>query len=542
LIFALRPKFETSRRSGLVFLLLVFSVVMLARLPLFCYDRFNPDEAFFLSSAMRMSADPVPYRSVDSGTSGPLNIYLMAVPALLGTSVSYLTSRLIGVGLVFGTLAFLWLAYREFLSRRMASVALMPALCFYAFAWDADMVHCSSEHLPVFLSSIAAWLLLADYRAGAEGPGWRGATAGLLAGAMVFAKLQALPIALTVVAIAALLAWRKPRRVATLGAIFGGAALIPVFFVAMFVYHGVLQEFWFSYFGRNSAYAARSGGSLARRWGTLVYLLRMRYTMGGHLMSLIPIWAIGIGGAATMVVSRYRAKIAVVWSELGETILLSAFSCALLLAGAVAVAVPANRFPHYLLFLVVPFGLCTATALAWTLKAREGAPGSARAAGMLIGLVAAACLVSTFVTVRATSSHASAWWRHFQPEGPMVETIKRHVRPQETLVVWGLHCELYIESGRRPGTRFADSALLLEATPYRDYFRQVFLSDFAKSNPPVFVDLAGPSSSEHAEPHETFAEFRAVVASNYRQVAEIDGARIFVRNSEDAANLRSEYR
>jgi len=200
------------RARALLFPSLMLLTLLAARLPLLCFDYLNPDEAFLLSSAMRISADPVPYRAADSGTSGPLNIYVLAIPAWFGSTLTYASARITAILLMFGALGFLWLAVRHFLGQRLAVLAVMPAFCFVAYAREADFTHASSEHLPIFLCAAACYLLARDYRAGVEASPTLSAAVGAVAAAMVWAKLQALPFAAIVVMLSAAAAWRKSCR------------------------------------------------------------------------------------------------------------------------------------------------------------------------------------------------------------------------------------------------------------------------------------------------------------------------------------------
>jgi len=550
LAVALGPARPRGRGRPPLFLALILGAILLARLPLLCYDRFNPDEAFLLASAMRVPLDPVPYRSFDAMTSGPLNVYAQSVPAWFGAPLTYVTSRLTGTLLVFGTLAFLWLACRRFLGERAASIALMPSFCFYVFAWDADFTHCSSEHVAVFLGAAALCLLAGEYQApGAPGL-WRIALAGMVAGSMMFAKLQALPVEAAILVIAAVIAWRKSRRMAALASLAGGAALVPAAFLAMFLQCGVLPYFWISYFRQNAAYAGVAALTPSGRIRTAWNLLFQISNLGAYELGMMAVWAAGLAAAAALAM-RHSAKVGRTPSSardplvapsrlfngtpcLREPAHLSLASGLLLAAGFTAVAAPGREFMHYELFLVVPSGLVTASACLWVrtwLQTR--APRSAvRLERLGIALfVLLTCLVPT-----ALREHIDDAWdaESFAPADPLPTAIRRYASDRDTVVAWGWRSGLYIASRRPPGTRFADSVLQIEPAACRQYYRDVYLSDFRRSRPALFVDAVGPGDFTYTDRstagYETFDELRRAVARDYRQAAEIDGARLFVRN------------
>ena len=524
---ALAPARQRLRGRAPLFLALILGTLLLARLPLLCYDRLNPDEAFLLASAMRVPLDPVAYRSFDAMTSGPLNVYAQSIPAWFGAPLTYVSSRLTGALLVFGTLLFLWLTYRRFLGGRAGSIALMPSLCFYAFAWDADFTHCSSEHVAVFLGAAALFLLAGEYR-GASAPGqWRMALAGIVAGSLMFAKLQALPVEAAILGIAALIAWRQAQRTAALAALAGGAALVPAVFLAMFLSCGVAPHFWISYFRSNAAYTGVAALTPFGRIQTAWNLLFQTSNLGAYELGMMVVWTAGLAAAALALRGAARRG-------LREPAELALAALLLLAAGFTAVAAPGREFMHYELFLVVPSGLVTAASFLWI---RTWLETRAPRAAVPQKRIAVACFILlTCCVPTALREHIDDAWDadYFAPAAPLPAAIRSYASARDTVVVWGWRSGLYIASRRVPGTRFADSVLQMEPGTYEQYYRDVYLSDFRRSKPAVFVDAVGPGDFTYTDRskagYETFEGLRQAVARDYRQVEEIDGARLFVRN------------
>jgi hypothetical protein len=542
LLFGLRLSEKLPHRRAPLFLGLMLLTLLAARLPLFCYDAINPDEAFLLSSAMRISADPVPYRAADSGTSGPFNIYVLAIPAWFGSPLTYASARLTAILLMFGALALLWLALRRFLGQTLAVLAVMPAFCFVAYAPEGDFTHASSEHFPIFLCGVACYLLARDYKAGPQSSPASNAALGAVAAGMVFAKLQALPIAAALLLLSAATAWRKWRRWTAIAALCGGAAVVPAIFLSVFFRYGVLREFWFSYFGRNLAYANVSDltamGRLVQAW----FLLQRKSLMRWYAFGVFPVWLAGLVAGAAAVRSRSTSPSR---SWLGtaparDAAALTSGAAILLLAAVATVAGPGKPFPHYLLFLVVPGSLVTASSMLWVrilLRDRAGEwPGRLAAVCFLV----IACFLPTFLTHRWDSSYEEkngyglVWsMSRFDPTIPLVTTIQRYAAPGENLAVWGWRSELNVASQRMPGTRFADSILQIDESPHRSYFRELYLADFLQSRPAVFVDAVGPGAFHYDDRtqagYETFDGLQELVTRYYQQVADISGARVFVR-------------
>jgi hypothetical protein len=512
------------RRRVRLLAAVALAALLAARLPLFCRDHLGVDEAFLLSSAMRAAAG----QPADSGTSGPLNIWILTVPAWFGSPLTYASARLTAILLMSGALGLLFLALGRFLDHALAALAVVPMVCFAAYARELDFTHASSEHLPVFLCAAACCLLARDYAAGARASLLRSVAIGALLPAMVFAKLQALPLAATLLLLAAASAWRKSHRWYALAALSGGGALVPAALLAWFARTGILREFWYSYLGRNLAYTGLSGLSTVAKFSQAAHMLFFDSNLNWYTFGLAPVWLAGLGAAA--VVMRSRGRIS--QTDLRNAVVLSVGALLLVSAGFAAVATPGKPFPHYLLFLLIPFACLTASALLWL---RLAFPRSFRGLWLAVFL-AITCCVPTILTARTDDEYETAWDTPvFNPATPLAGMIQRYVSPRESLAVWGWRSELYVASRRVPGTRFADSVLQIEPSPYLPYFRQVYLADFLRSRPPVFIDAVGPAAFAYrdraTQGFETFQALRQAVLQDYRPLGEYDGARVFVRNN-----------
>ena len=98
------------------------------------------------------------YRSVDTGTSGALNIYPLTLPALLGGTISYVSARLLGWILLSGTFALLYLAFLPLIGTNLAQLALLPLFSCTLLFGHFEFLHYSSERVSLFL--LAACVLL----------------------------------------------------------------------------------------------------------------------------------------------------------------------------------------------------------------------------------------------------------------------------------------------------------------------------------------------------------------------------------------------
>lgn len=154
----------------------------------------NPDESQMLAQAMKFfQDDPIPWRSVDGGTGGPLDSYALIIPALLDFHLDYAVARILGLLCAIGTLSFTFLTLRILFSDAIAKIAVIPMLVFFCFIRFPDYVYYSSEHLPIMLLSAAIYLLVKYIHSDMERRGLL-FLSGLALGAVPFAKLQASPV------------------------------------------------------------------------------------------------------------------------------------------------------------------------------------------------------------------------------------------------------------------------------------------------------------------------------------------------------------
>ena len=103
------------------------------------------------------------------------------------------------------------------------------------------------------------------------------------------------------------------------------------------------------------------------------------------------------------------------------------------------------------------------------------------------------------------------------------------------MVVWGWMPEYYVQTNTIMSTRDNSIERLLLQTPYREYFRERFLSDLRAYPPLVFVDAVAPGAFVYQDRAlhgiESFPAVEAFVRENYTEREEVGGVRIFVANN-----------
>ncbi len=128
------------------------------RLPAVIFNQeINPDESQMIAHAITLKHYPVYWESVDGTTIGPVNNYLLLLPAFFGLGFDYTAIRLLGLVWIIGSLFFFYHSVKNFFGTLTALLSLLPPLFFLTFTQDPDFIHYSSEQLPVFLLNVALW-------------------------------------------------------------------------------------------------------------------------------------------------------------------------------------------------------------------------------------------------------------------------------------------------------------------------------------------------------------------------------------------------
>ena len=231
----------------------LFSVAMLGVLLAFRWPMLfdnrqypDPDESQFIAGALTLQHDPVFWRSVDGTTYGPLVELPLLAPLFLRGSLDFTGARFVTVFLLWIELTCVWLIFRHLFKASVAGLLVLPLLAVHSFPHIWSFVAYCSEHVPSALLAVGCWALMTAWRTSGDGTSnlRRLFVAGLLFGAIPFAKLQGAPIAAAGV-IAGLwllltdsnLNWRQRRRPVLM--FMGGVATIPAVTAAFSVMFGV---------------------------------------------------------------------------------------------------------------------------------------------------------------------------------------------------------------------------------------------------------------------------------------------------------------
>lgn len=508
----------------------VYAAVLLLGLLLFRWPIFfvqhplNPDEAQFIVGALTLWEDPIFWRAFDGQTAGPL-IYYGLMPLKLFGLLNYTGAKLTACLMVFGTLWFSYRSLRVLVGAGLARLGILPAFCFFAFTVHTEFVHYTSEHAPLLLLAVGlsglAVVLARENLSPFPTRSWL--LAGAAFGAVPFSKLQAVPAAAALLLTAA--AWiltrdtlTRRQRWAELGKLSAAVCFVPAGFAVMLTVGGAWENFWYSYFANNLAYLDSSVASPRQTLGSLLPYLTMSWDWCALAAGCLVLTAATLG-RLDLRDSRLR------WALVAAT----AFAVA-----STPFTLFLRRYPHYLLFLVMPLAFLASVALACAWLAPQA---SALHRRLLAGLLAAGLAAQATVKALEGNPHLSG----MSGTSPVVDDVARlilgHATPGDRMAVWGWRGHLHVETGLPQGTSDSNSVSQMTPSALQDYFVARYVRELQRTRPRIFVDAVGPSASavnfldRSLYAHEQFPTVAAFIAEHYAQVAELDHARIYVRKT-----------
>ncbi len=493
--------------SPALFWSLLALTLLLCRFPGLLKNELNPDESQFLASAEKLFYDGNFFRSVDCGTSGPLNIYPLMLPAIFGLTPDFASTRFIGLIAVFLSIFSLYGALTLMGSERLARLAILPVTGTFALFRHGELIHYSSEHIPFLLVSVAifqgARLLSNVDRYANQSLFWM----GFLASAAFFTKMQAVPIIVSVgaVSFAYVCSTRHIPRVRR-SALFGVAGLlIPILFiVGLCLEGGVFRDFWRTYVRANLHYAnAVNPWANLRAFSeyvvglpevrfylltvfaiTIAYLIgRMRRSMSSAHTSLVELLVVSVAiSASAFLPSVERSYIYAYFAVLclcaapvyfiflfrerssrTDPVKWFGFLAVVSACAAVySVFKPQRYFFHYLLFLYIPLGAAVGY-LFIRQRAGEEWVGEDRSTSKFHWL---RLMEGRFAFLGAalvlTLGCEVYLWNLQEPRDfdfpPALVTVEGNLiryltSPGSKITVWGWDLRPYLSSGRVPATR-----------------------------------------------------------------------------------------
>ncbi len=482
---------------------------------------FNPDEAQAAANALRIKAYGFNWNVLDGSTNGPLDSVVVCWPYLFGLDVTLSTVHLTACILLFFVCLFVYLSVKTLCGRAFAVLFVLPLVLFYAFTGSRDFLHHSSELLPVALLAAANYLTIGismDRARSGRFHHLRFALLGLLLGAVPFAKIQGVPIAVCIGLYALILAvtGSTGRLRNSIALICAGLAPALSFLLPLLV-TGHIQDFWRSYIVWAFLYV-KDPLSVSSIYGmidrdlALTYVSYFFFTIA--FLSLLHSSLTPVNANATNRTNRQDVL----------------YGLLLVLVAFWVIAKPGNTFPHYLMFYP-PFAVifCAFLLRAFTGMKRHILLFS------LYYVVFAGLFVYLFLSNPSTGRDLRGWHNRpgimlqqpFEVRSPRI--LSWLPIPATHMLVWGWMPVWYVWSGLTPATRETNTYVELKDSPLQGYFQSRFMSDLRASSPEVIMDATEGRSFGFDNPSLLFnnasqtgpavvPEFAAYLSQNYVRI------------------------
>jgi len=516
LAWAAREMFRPGSCRPAWWWLLLLGVLLAFRWPvLWLPHELYPDEGQMLAAALTLRFDPLYWRAVDVGTAGPLDSYALLPAAFFPGMTAYAAARITGTLLVWGTLAFAGEALVLATRSPRARLAALPALLFCAFTTSPECLHYSTELAPGFLLAGAVFFLARQLAQPIRANLW---AAGLLLGAVPWAKLQAGPLAAAIGLALVALEWQTGRRQNLPLLVIAGLAPTLLVFLVLTV-SGQTEHMITPYLVQNLFYTGTGRQPLGlvtrQQWDQAV-------TNGYQ--------ALWLGGSAAF------NLLALVRRDVGTDKKLLAGGAGLLALTVLCILAPGRPYAHYLNLLLLPVTLLLGLALAAWFSVPQNTDARAFRWQLLLPF---ALLVGPLLVLRLSPRTDPYLYYNTVASAPrsgnaaLVARIRAFTSPGEALGLWGWRSSLYLETGLRQATREGTSLCQIITGPAQIYYLHRYFESLNANPPPVFVDAAGPGNyyfDRRSLGHEVFPRLRDWIAANYTLVADLDGTRLYVRN------------
>jgi hypothetical protein len=469
-----------------VLAILLAAAVFLLRLPsAFIHHELNPDESLMLIQGVKFLLDPVPWRSVDGFSSGPLNSWIVSALLAAGLKPTYSLLHLLASSLISIQVVVMYRTLLHLTTWLAAALGVLPMLLFYGLASEANFLSYSSELLPVLLFAFAFHSLIVWWK-GSSPHSCVGAFAGGIAlGCSLWAKSQALPIAgaIGIVFLAAIVTTERNwlRQAASLSA---GVVLPALLILAPVIRAGVMGDFWNSYILGNLAYAGQVNIATT--------LLHIAPALSGGQM--LPLSILLVIAAATLIAQPSLA----IGASSKEDLWILGSLCAYLAACLFAVCRPSATFPHYQILLVHPMTCLSTLLIARVLRPAEfGRTRLPRFTAYALTPVVALFAMNTPTYVAYASNavdeaNASEMDANRRIAG-IIRDLVHHGRDRR-VSIWGWMPGAYVDSGTIPATRDAICGMVITRGPMQNYYRSRFVGDLRRAMPAVFVDAVVPGA------------------------------------------------
>lgn len=494
------------------FTLLFFCVLLLIlRFPIIIYNQaFNPDENMFIVGAMTLAEGYYYWETVDGGSSGPFNFYIIILFCeLFHQPYDYISTRIISICLLIGSIFFYFYLIRESFSTSIAVLSIFPVVAYFANVKHHDFLHFSSERLPIFLMSIMTYLYIKISKT----PQIKVSTTllfGCVSGIVLFTKVQVIPIAFAISVSMLWLLYKRTNKIFskyTLWLIIG-SMIVPAI-LGLIAWRLNFIDKALKYYLRN--HILYGGGN--NIWEGFYNSI---FDEANVFLRII------------MVLSFFLILYHVLYRRPLKPTKLSVFIILFLVSTLFAVYKTGFIFQHYLLLLVFPSVLLYATFLndLFTISRKK----------IIV------TLLTTFTILILSNTLVYPFVNHYVTSGttqrplPISETgkqILKYIKPKEKLVIWGDDGRLYLETQLMQGIRWSNSHWGMYSSQTQNEYQNEYAKEFKNGKFPIFVDTHASNAAFMPRKQcgfETLPAIKKIIDEEYQFIGEFDDKnRIFIR-------------
>jgi hypothetical protein len=536
-----KSKFKSLLLSDNTFIFSLIAFISATRWPCFLPPELNPDESFLIAGAMKLLKDPVVWRSIETGTTGPLNLYSLLISSLLGLRLEYASARMVGLFLIVVSSICLFYSLRYIYGNLTARLSVMPVVTTIACMTFPDYVHYTSEHVSIAILSIALLILCKLYSNNLIFNKRLIFIFGFILGLVPFAKLQAVPIALSISLITLHILWIRRNSITqflrNFYAFLLGSVLFPLLTMLYIFVFSLQDVFWRSYIQHNLYYANSYKASVG-------FLSRLYFVFGPAdtrvLFALAVIFfLLGLSFLIYWFISQPQRD------RLSDTSIFFLYSLIILAASIYSVMKPGNFFTHYLLFLIFPCGFLIGVLVGEFFKVYKYSGINlpklklSPVMAIIIVIMIIGSTLQLFSHVRRESSYIDMRY-HFllNYTSPVSQTILKYASQNGSMAIWGWDSKIYVETGIIPATRYVDSVGQMFSNPRQQYYVRQFADDLLKSKAALFIEsTAGfakiwekyvgiPQQSP-----EDFPDVAIILKKYYKLVDDVQGFKIYVKQN-----------
>lgn len=530
-------------QSDIFYTLIISALIISGRWPGLLIGYQNPDETLLLTGATKLLQDPIFWRSVDTTTSGPLNVYPLMIPSLFGFRLEYASARVIGLGLMIVSVTCLYYSLRCIYSETTARLATFVVAITIALMRHPNFIHYTSEHLPIALLSIAILCCCQIYVCQTpHRQNYLIFSLGFILGMSPFSKYQSIPIAFSIFIVSLHIIWVKSTSTnqffRQIFILIAGTLSFPIFVFLYLAFFGLIDVFWKSSIQTNLLFYMKEVSKLrnySSDWSAKIsiFLYMLKTSSETYIIFALT----GITVLLTSVIFLVKKSLRNPLIKSANTSLFIYYSLLLLIASTYSVVKPGNPFLHYMLFLIIPCGFTLGVFIGEMENQLSIFSNQIKKWFMtiILTIIIIVCLRDVF---NSRGNQFISKRKYFLDNyiDPVAQFIVNHSQMDESIAVWGLVREtnLYVQTGLYPATRDIDNLWQIVSHPLQEFYLERYKNDLLKSQPNLFVDTI-PEESTYImkKSHDHFPLIANFIKEHYELVKEIDGFRIYARTEKN---------